>query len=82
MSWPRWFTRCRPVDLIADANARCEAIRAEEINQRCDLDDYVSESQGNLSAAGGWCAPSELNYGFLTLPEIQVKRGGVKWPTT
>ena len=44
---------------------------------------------GSLTAAGGWCAPSEQLYDFcevpqatdlLSLPEIAIKRGGVRWP--
>lgn len=44
---------------------------------------------GSLTAAGGWCAPSETLYDFcevpaasdlLSLPEITVRRGGVRWP--
>ena len=44
---------------------------------------------GALTAAG-WCAPSETIYdlqddstteGLLSLPEILVRRGGIKWPT-
>lgn len=44
---------------------------------------------GSLVAAGGWCAPSETVYEFLgteaagdliSLPEISIKRGGVKFP--
>ena len=44
---------------------------------------------GSLVAAGGWCAPSETVYDFLgteaagdliSLPEISIKRGGVKFP--
>lgn len=46
-------------------------------------------SQGSLTAAGGWCAPSETLYDFcevplatdlLALPEITIRRGGVRWP--
>ncbi|QHB37750.1 major head protein [Mycobacterium phage Imvubu] len=42
-----------------------------------------------LTAAGGWCAPSEQLYDFcdvpdatdlLSLPEIAINRGGVRWP--
>ena len=45
---------------------------------------------GNLIAAGGWCAPSETLYdlcegettdGLLDLPEINVKRGGIRTTT-
>ncbi|TCN51802.1 hypothetical protein EV641_109193 [Rhodococcus sp. SMB37] len=44
---------------------------------------------GSLIAAGGWCAPSEQLYDFcevpqatdlLSLPEIAIRRGGVRWP--
>lgn len=44
---------------------------------------------GSLTAAGGWCAPSEQLYDFcavpqatdlLSLPEITIRRGGVRWP--
>jgi hypothetical protein len=42
----------------------------------------------SLTAAGGWCAPSEVIYdlcqdettdGMLSIPEIQVSRGGIKY---
>lgn len=42
-----------------------------------------------LTAAGGWCAPSEQLYDFcdvpdatdlLSMPEITINRGGVRWP--
>ncbi len=44
---------------------------------------------GSLVAAGGWCAPSETLYDFcavpqatdlLSVPEITITRGGVRWP--
>lgn len=56
------------------------------------LDRATNESRlpGNsLVAAGGWCAPSETMYSFLptlqatdllSLPEITVRRGGIKFP--
>lgn len=43
---------------------------------------------GNLVAAGGWCAPSETLYdlcafesveGMLSIPEMQISRGGIRW---
>jgi len=43
---------------------------------------------GSLTAAGGWCAPSETIYdlcadetaeGLVSLPEVNVKRGGIKY---
>lgn len=42
-----------------------------------------------LVAAGGWCAPSEIDYNFfnivcvdglLDLPTVGVNRGGIRWP--
>jgi hypothetical protein len=42
-----------------------------------------------LTAAGGWCAPSEQLYDFcdvpaatdlISLPEIAINRGGIRWP--
>lgn len=42
-----------------------------------------------LTAAGGWCAPSEQLYDFcdvpdatdlVSLPEITINRGGIRWP--
>ena len=44
---------------------------------------------GSLTAAGGWCAPSEQLYDFcdvpdatdlISLPEIGINRGGLRWP--
>jgi hypothetical protein len=43
---------------------------------------------GSLTAAGGWCAPSETIYdfcegetldGLISLPEVNVKRGGINF---
>jgi hypothetical protein len=45
---------------------------------------------GSLVAAGGWCAPSETVYdlcagetteGLISVPEIQVSRGGIRYTT-
>lgn len=45
-------------------------------------------SGGSVLAAGGWCAPSEIDYGFCELetteglidvPEVQAKRGGISF---
>ncbi|WP_157680143.1 major capsid protein [Mycobacterium dioxanotrophicus] len=61
-----------------------------------ELDLIVDEIPGRgkvsaeaLVAAGGWCAPSEQLYDFcptpaaanlLSLPEIAIKRGGIRFP--
>lgn len=48
-------------------------------------------NEGALVAAGGWCAPSEISYGFfdiscedgmIDLPEFGIQRGGIRWPTS
>jgi hypothetical protein len=63
-----------------------------EINRATALDQYRMpkfSAQGGLTAAGGWCAPSETLYDFcetptaadlMSLPEIAIRRGGVRWP--
>lgn len=55
------------------------------------VDRAADESRipgGSLLAAGGWCAPSETLYdlcapettdGILSVPEFQVKRGGIRF---
>jgi hypothetical protein len=44
-----------------------------------------------LTAAGGWCSPSEISYDFynivcedgtLDLPTVGINRGGIRWPTS
>jgi hypothetical protein len=61
-----------------------------------ELDRIAAEIPGRgkvsaeaLVAAGGWCAPSEQLYDFcptpaaanlLSLPEIAIKRGGIRFP--
>lgn len=44
-----------------------------------------------LTAAGGWCAPSEISYdfynivcedGLIDLPTTGITRGGMRWPTS
>jgi len=46
---------------------------------------------GILTAAGGWCSPSEIRYDFfnivasdgaIDLPTVGINRGGVRWPTS
>lgn len=52
--------------------------------------DRVSDPEA-LVAAGGWCAPSEIDYNFfsivcvdglLDLPTVGVNRGGIRWPVS
>lgn len=53
-----------------------------------DQANIKSAKGASLTAAGGWCAPSEILYdmcklestdGLLSIPEIQVNRGGLRW---
>jgi len=68
-----------------------------DLMQGGEYDDYTlvatagSESRlpgGSLTAAGGWCSPSETLYdlcqyetvqGILDIPEIGIPRGGIRW---
>jgi hypothetical protein len=71
----------RDVPLIGESHALVAAIEAAT--------DERKLPGGSLTAAGGWCAPSEQLYDFcdvpnatdlLSLPEITINRGGVRWP--
>lgn len=73
--------------VIEDSHALVAAIK-----QATDLSNFRPASfdkNGSLTAAGGWCAPSEQLYDFcevplatdlVALPEITIRRGGVRWP--
>lgn len=87
----KWLKRRQPRDLIADATAEWETQRAEEqvahdaftaelINTitRGLRGDYSARVVEPLIAAGGWCAPSDVNYDLLDFPSIQVSRGGIR----
>lgn len=74
----------RPTDPKREVRDQATAVDA--------LDYATNEANlegGSLVAAGGWCAPSETVYDFLgtesagdllSIPEISIKRGGVKFP--
>lgn len=73
------FRREFPEDLICDKNNDQEVFMHAANEARLP--------GGNLTAAGGWCAPSEILYdlcegetteGLLSVPEVQVNRGGIK----
>jgi hypothetical protein len=73
--------------LVEDSHQLVAAIEAAtDLSQ---LRAPTFNSQGSLTAAGGWCAPSEQLYDFcevplatdlIALPEITIRRGGVRWP--
>lgn len=71
----------RDVKLVEDSHALVAAIT--------EATDERKLPGGSLVAAGGWCAPSEQLYDFcdvpnatdlLSLPEITINRGGIRWP--
>lgn len=73
----------REVTLVEDSHALVAAIEAATDQTN------VSGTGQSLVAAGGWCAPSEQLYDFcdvpeavdlVSLPEITINRGGVRWP--
>ncbi len=70
-----------PEDLIVDRGTDID-----EVLKRAT--DEHRLAGGSLTAAGGWCAPSETVYdltqdatneGMLSLPEINVRRGGIRY---
>lgn len=74
----------REVEVVEDSHALVAAITAAttKLNGKA----VTTES---LTAAGGWCAPSEQLYDFcdvpnatdlISLPEITINRGGIRWP--
>jgi hypothetical protein len=71
----------RDVPLIQESHALVAAIESAT--------DERKLKGGSLTAAGGWCAPSEQLYDFcdvpnatdlISVPEITINRGGVRWP--
>lgn len=71
----------RDVEVAEDRHALVAAIEHATSERRLE--------GGSLTAAGGWCAPSEQLYDFcdvpdatdlLSVPEITINRGGVRWP--
>ena len=72
-----------------------EFVLEERMNEQDQYDTIMAAAKvartskiDSLVAAGGWCAPSEIIYGFLELetvsgildiPTITSKRGGIRW---
>jgi hypothetical protein len=74
----------REVDLVEDSHGLVAAIT--KATEFLNGSRVTTES---LTAAGGWCAPSEQLYDFcdvpnatdlVSLPEITINRGGIRWP--
>lgn len=75
----------RDVPLIEDSHA----LVAEIERVTSEIPGHGAVTAQSLTAAGGWCAPSEQLYDFcdvpdavdlVSLPEITINRGGVRWP--
>jgi hypothetical protein len=73
--------------VVEDSHALVAAIK--EATDLSNLRPASFDKNGSLTAAGGWCAPSEQLYDFcevplatdlVALPEITIRRGGVRWP--
>lgn len=81
------FALTRDVPVITDSHELVREIeRATDVSQ---MRAPTFDASGSLTAAGGWCAPSETLYDFceiplatdlVALPEITITRGGVRWP--
>lgn len=74
----------RDVEPVSDSHALVAAI--EKATREINGEKVTAAA---LTAAGGWCAPSEQLYDFcdvpdatdlVSLPEITVNRGGIRWP--
>lgn len=74
----------RDVQVVDDAHALVAAI-----SKATSVVKGQRVSTKSLTAAGGWCAPSEQLYDFcdvpeasdlVSLPEITINRGGIRWP--
>ena len=77
-------TLSRSVEVVTDPHALVAAI-----NKATSTVNGQRVTAQALTAAGGWCAPSEQLYDFcdvpeatdlVSLPEITINRGGVRWP--
>jgi hypothetical protein len=79
------------VPVISDAHelvAEIDRVTTTTLTGR-DSTDRVPVTAQALVAAGGWCSPSEVLYDFcdvpdatdlISIPEITIVRGGVRWP--
>lgn len=89
----KWWNRRQPEDLVGwqveELAARDAAERALVTPQGMEAGTSWADAwRSRVSAAGmvpltvesnGWCAPSEVIYGMLDLPEVHVQRGGLRY---
>ncbi|AGT12749.1 major capsid hexamer protein [Mycobacterium phage Phelemich] len=78
----------RDVQVVDDPHALVAAINEATKAGNLARPTFDKET-GSLTAAGGWCSPSEQLYDFcdvpdatdlVSLPEITINRGGIRWP--
>jgi hypothetical protein len=86
-SMPLFALERGDMPVVEDSHELVAAIK--EATDLSNLRPASFNDAGSLTAAGGWCAPSEQLYDFcevplatdlLALPEITIRRGGVRWP--
>lgn len=81
----------RDLPLVEDEHALVAAIQlqTQTLPERRGSKTRVPVTAQALVAAGGWCSPSETLYDFcdvpaatdlISVPEITIVRGGVRWP--
>lgn len=71
---------------------RTNPAQVEELWRSMVQDSNRAESAEALVAAGGWCAPSQINYDFfniatnapqmIDMPTVGVARGGIRYPVS
>jgi hypothetical protein len=78
-------TLTRTIDentVVLDGDPESDFTKIQEVGKESRL------SGGSLVASGGWCAPSETFYdlcetetldGLIDVPEVQVRRGGIRF---
>lgn len=75
-------------ELIVDGSSKVDFDSTHPAYKRAT--DQARLPGGSLTASGGWCAPSETIYdlcslesadGLLSIPEVMVRRGGIRFTT-
>lgn len=80
----RGFAESQIIDSVDELVASIEDQTRDQNWSKAKFDN-----EGALTAAAGWCAPSETLYDFcdiapasdlVSLPEVNMTRGGLRWP--
>ena len=77
---------------VATLNRKYKHVLERDANPQQISDVLTAASDmASLTAAGGWCAPSEISYdlfnivcedGMLDLPTVGINRGGIRFPVS